>query len=304
MNSMAALTPDDIDYNPLPLYHSAGGILASGQALLFGVTVVIRKKFSASNFWTDCQKYNCTIAHYIGEICRYLLTVHKDGTKIEHNVNKMIGNGLRPQIWKKFVDTFKIENVYEFYGATESNSNLGFYFYCLNLDFYCSTYYVSVNIDNKVGSVGFVPILGRYLHPVTLIKCDETTGEPIRDSSGFCIKCKANEPGILLGKMVNSVNSFNGYADEEATQKKVLRNVFVEGDAYFNTGDVLVQDEFCYFYFKDRTGDTFRWKGENVATNEIEAVISNIIELKDSIVYGVEVKYKIIYLFKINILNF
>lgn len=270
VNLMCNLSTDDITYNPLPLYHSAGGILATGQSLLFGLTVVIRKKFSASHFWTDCQKYKCTVAHYIGEMCRYLLNVHKDGAQVEHNVTKMLGNGLRAQIWQKFVDTFKVKQVIEFYGATESNSNL-------------------VNLDGKLGAVGFMPWFGRPIYPVRLVKCDLETGEPIRDHNGLCINCKTDEPGLLLGKIKATNDYFCGYADQEATQKKVLRNVFSKGDAYFNSGDVLVQDELGYFYFRDRTGDTFRWKGENVATNEVEAAISNIIDLTDCVVYGVEV---------------
>ncbi|XP_018568291.1 long-chain fatty acid transport protein 4-like [Anoplophora glabripennis] len=270
--TMANLNGNDIYYDPLPLYHSAGGMVGVGQSIMFGIPVVLRKKFSASNFWNDCKKYNCTVAHYIGEICRYVLSVHKPGTKVNFTVKKVLGNGLRPEIWKQFVDEFEIEHVYEFYGATEGNSNL-------------------MNIDNTVGSVGFVPRYAYALYPVTLIKCDEDTHEPVRNEEGFCVRCPVGEDGILIGKINprRSLNDFSGYADKKATSSKVIRDVFKKGDAYFNSGDLLVQDELGYYYFKDRTGDTFRWKGENVATNEIEAVIAKVVGLNDSVVYGVEV---------------
>ncbi|EFA06666.2 long-chain fatty acid transport protein 4 [Tribolium castaneum] len=270
---MAVITEDDIIYDPLPLYHSAGAIVGVGQCILKGTTVVIRKKFSASYFWVDCIKYRCTVAQYIGEICRYLLAAHaSDDRSIPHQVTKMLGNGLRPQIWNKFVTRFGVKEVYEFYGATEGNSNL-------------------INIDSKVGAVGFVPRYASIFYPVTLIKCDEETGAPIRNSDGFCQRCDPGEPGVCIG-IVNpkkTVNDFAGYADKKATEKKLIENVFKKGDRYFNSGDILIQDEFGYYFFKDRTGDTFRWKGENVATSEIEAVISNIVDLSDAIVYGVEI---------------
>ncbi|XP_060518623.1 long-chain fatty acid transport protein 4-like [Cylas formicarius] len=272
VHAMVGIKGDDVYYNPLPLYHSAGGMVAAGQTVIFGVTNVLRKKFSATNYWSDCRKYKCTISNYIGEICRYLLTVHGDGNAVEHDVKKMIGNGLRPQIWNKFRDTFKIQNIYEFYGSTEGNSNL-------------------INIDNKIGAVGFVPRYAYGLYPIILIKCDENTGEPIRNNEGFCTQCEVDEPGILLGKInPRKVHSeFTGYADEKATKKKILKDVFQTGDLYFNSGDVLVQDELGYYYFRDRTGDTYRWKGENVSTSEVEAVISSIVDLKDSAVYGVQI---------------
>ncbi|KAL1501188.1 hypothetical protein ABEB36_006565 [Hypothenemus hampei] len=270
--NLADLSPQDVFYNPLPLYHTAGGMLAIGLGVVFGLTVALRKKFSASNYWSDCQKYGCNVSNYIGEICRYLLAVHKPGTKVEHPVQKMIGNGLRPQIWQTFLDTFHVANIHEFYGSTEGNCNL-------------------INIDNTVGAVGFVPRLATEFYRVIIIRCDENTAEPIRNSEGFCIRCNQNEPGILVGKIIqgNARSEFTGYADAKATEKKILKNVFQEGDLYFNTGDVLVQDDFGYFYFKDRSGDTFRWKGENVATSEVEAVISNVAELKDTVVYGVQI---------------
>lgn len=264
----------DIIYNPLPMYHTAGGIVGLGNVLLFGSAMGLRKKFSASNFWTDCIKYKCTAAQYIGEICRYLLSTPSKPTDTEHKVRIMFGNGLRPQIWKEFVNRFNVPNIGEVYGSTEGNSNLA-------------------NIDSTVGAVGFVPRFAKHVYPVTLVKCDESSGEPIRNEDGFCTRCDPGEPGVFLGKInpKKAVIAFEGYADKKASEKKILHDVYKKGDAYFNSGDVLVMDLLGYFYFKDRTGDTFRWRGENVSTSEVEAVISNIIGLQDCIVYGVNIPH-------------
>ncbi|XP_017878771.2 long-chain fatty acid transport protein 4 [Ceratina calcarata] len=273
VNSMLDLKPTDRIYNALPLYHTAGGVIGVGQALLKGIPVVLRRKFSASNFWTDCIHYECTVAQYIGEICRYLLTAPPAACDTTHKVRLMFGNGLRPQIWKPFVERFGVKQIGEFYGATEGNSNL-------------------VNIDNKIGAVGFVPLYAGSLYPVGLIRVCEETGEPIRGPDGLCIRCIPGEPGIFVGKInpKRVMNTFLGYyTDKKASNQKILRNVFKQGDQFFNTGDILVMDELGYFYFKDRTGDTFRWHGENVATSEVEAVISNVISLKAAAVYGVGV---------------
>ncbi|XP_054002850.1 long-chain fatty acid transport protein 4 [Hylaeus anthracinus] len=270
--SMLNVRPTDRIYDSLPLYHSAGGVLGVGQALLNGATVVLRKRFSASKFWPDCVHYECTIAQYIGELCRYLLAVPPGPCDTKHKVRLMYGNGLRPNIWKKFVDRFGVPQIGEFYGATEGNSNL-------------------VNIDNTIGAVGFVPLYAGSFYPVGLLKVDEETGEPVRGPDGLCVRCKPGEPGVFVGK-INSkkvVNDFIGYVDSKASEQKILRNVFKKGDRVFNSGDILVMDELGYFYFRDRTGDTFRWRGENVATCEVEAVISNAIGLKDAAVYGVEI---------------
>ncbi|XP_029175797.1 long-chain fatty acid transport protein 4-like [Nylanderia fulva] len=272
VHSMLRLRSNDRIYNSLPLYHTAGGIIGVGQTLLRGVTVVLRRRFSASKFWSDCIHYDCTVAQYIGEVCRFLLTVPPTQSDRKHKIRLMFGNGLRPQIWESFVKRFGIKQIGEFYGATEGNSNI-------------------VNINNKTGAVGFIPrYLGR-LYPVALLKIDEETGELLRGTDGLCIPCKPGEPGVFVGKINPNkvINDFSGYADEKASKQKIICDVFKKGDRGFNSGDILVMDELGYFYFKDRTGDTFRWRGENVATAEVEAVISNVIGLKDATVYGVEV---------------
>ncbi|XP_073962812.1 long-chain fatty acid transport protein 1-like [Choristoneura fumiferana] len=272
VHTSARLSSEDVIYDPLPLHHTAGGVLGAGQAIILGSTVVLRKKFSASNYWSDVAKHGCTVAQYIGEICRYLLAVPPAATDQAHKVRVIVGNGLRPQIWQEFVQRFGVERVLEFYGATEGNSNL-------------------INLDSKVGAIGFLSRLVSSVYPLTLVKCDEITGEILRDSDGRCINCGPHEPGLLLGKIdpKKAILTFSGYADKTASAKKMVRNVKKEGDCYFNTGDILVMDHFGYFYFKDRTGDTFRWRGENVSTAEVEGVISTLVGLKDAIVYGVPI---------------
>ncbi|VVC40326.1 Hypothetical protein CINCED_3A021573 [Cinara cedri] len=268
---IAGITEHDVVYTPLPLYHTAGGILGVSSVLLGGSTCVIRSKFSASKYWSDCLKYECTVAQYIGEMCRYCLASPPSIADNTHQVRLIIGNGLRPQIWEDFTKRFNIKKVAEFYGATEGNANM-------------------MNTTNKVGAVGFIPFIGEPFYPVTLIRVNPETNEPIRGKNNLCIKCKAGEPGLLVGKIRKTTeNSFSGYVEKSASEKKIIRDVFHKGDQAFNSGDVLIRDEHNFYYFKDRTGDTFRWKGENVSTSEVEAAISNIVKLKDCIVYGVEI---------------
>jgi len=270
LNDLASI-PNLVLYDPLPLYHSAGGIVGIGLMMVFGSTVVIRKKFSVRNFWKDCCKYNCNAAQYIGEICRYLLSAPETPEERRHNVQLMFGNGLRPQIWDLFVRRFNIKRVGEFYGATEGNSSV-------------------VNIDGKQGAVGFTSVLFPFVYPVRLIKVNEN-GDVMRDKNGLCVLCKPGEPGEFIGKIVKNHPSrgFDGYVDKEATQKKIAHDVMCKGDMWFRSGDLLIMDEFGWMYFVDRMGDTFRWRGENVSTIEVEAVLSTVLQQQDTIVYGVEV---------------
>ncbi|CAG0886912.1 unnamed protein product [Darwinula stevensoni] len=266
------LSNREMIYNPLPLYHTAGTTLGIGQVILFGCSAYIRKKFSASHFWEEAAKYQCTVAQYIGEICRYLLSTPQKPEETQHCVHTIFGNGLRPQIWEQFQNRFKVKNIIEFYGSTEGNANI-------------------INVDNRIGAIGFKSLILPGILPVTLIRVDEATGEPIRNSKGMCIHCAPGEPGEFVGKIQKNhpIRDFEGYADVKSTTKKIIHNVFEQGDTCFRSGDMLVMDEYGYLYFKDRTGDTFRWRGENVSTSEVEAVISNIIGLADSVVYGVQV---------------
>ncbi|XP_023189125.1 long-chain fatty acid transport protein 1-like isoform X2 [Xiphophorus maculatus] len=266
------LRPDDVLYNCLPLYHSAGTIMGVGQCLLFGSTVVIRRKFSASRFWDDCVKHNCTVIQYIGEICRYLLAQPVRPSEAHHRVRVAIGNGLRPSVWEEFVRRFKIQRVGEFYGATECNCSL-------------------INIDGKVGACGFSSRILPNFYPIRLVKVKEDEKELLRDSQGLCIPCLPGEPGMLVGRISNKdpLRRFDGYADQDSTNQKIAHHVFQMGDSAYVSGDVLVMDEYGYMYFRDRSGDTFRWKGENVSTTEVEGVLSGLLGHTDVAVYGVSV---------------
>uniref|UniRef100_M3ZH47 Very long-chain fatty acid transport protein n=1 Tax=Xiphophorus maculatus TaxID=8083 RepID=M3ZH47_XIPMA len=266
------MTPDDVLYDCLPLYHSAGNIVGVGQCLIHGMTVVIRKKFSASRFWDDCVKYNCTIVQYIGEICRYLLNQPVRDSERQHRVRMALGNGLRQSIWEEFMKRYNIPQIAEFYGATECNCSLG-------------------NFGNKVGACGFNSQILPFIYPIRLVRVDEETMELIRGPDGVCIPCKPGEPGQLVGKIIQNdpLRRFDGYVNETATSKKIANSVFKKGDSAYLSGDVLIMDKYGHMYFKDRTGDTFRWKGENVSTTEVEGTLSRLLEMKDVVVYGVEI---------------
>uniref|UniRef100_A0A8C4UNX6 Arachidonate--CoA ligase n=1 Tax=Falco tinnunculus TaxID=100819 RepID=A0A8C4UNX6_FALTI len=266
------MRPEDVLYNCLPLYHSAGNIMGVGQCLIHGLTVVIRRKFSASRFWDDCAKYRCTIIQYIGEICRYLLNQPVRESETQHCVRLAVGNGLRPTIWEEFTKRFRIKQIGEFYGATECNCSIA-------------------NLDGKVGACGFNSRILPNVYPIRLVKVNEDTMELIRDASGLCIPCRPGEPGLLVGQInqQDPLRRFDGYVSESATNKKIAYNVLRKGDQAYLSGDVLVMDELGYMYFRDRSGDTFRWRGENVSTTEVEGTLSHILNQTDVAVYGVEV---------------
>ncbi|XP_055013764.1 long-chain fatty acid transport protein 1-like isoform X2 [Boleophthalmus pectinirostris] len=219
------LKSSDILYNCLPLYHSAGTIMGMGQCVLFGMTIVMRRKFSASRFWVDCVKHQCTVIQYIGEICRYLVAQPVRQSEAQHQVRVAFGNGLRQSVWEEFVRRFKIPKIGEFYGATECNCSL-------------------INIDGKVGACGFNSRILPSFYPVRLMQIQEN-GEMLRDKQGLCVPCQP--------------------------------------------GDVMVMDEYGYIYFRDRSGDTFRWRGENISTTEVEGVLSTLLGHADVAVYGVSV---------------
>ncbi|KAM9314709.1 long-chain fatty acid transport protein 1-like [Pholidichthys leucotaenia] len=266
------LTRDDVIYSCLPLYHSAGTVMGVGQCLLFGLTVVIRRKFSASRFWDDCVKHNCTVIQYIGEICRYLLAQPVRPSEAHHRVRIAYGNGLHPSVWRKFVQRFRIQRVGEFYGATECNCSL-------------------INIDGKLGACGFNSRILPSFYPIRLVRVQHDNRELLRDSQGLCIPCLPGEPGMLVGLINHSdpLRRFDGYADQASTNQKIAHNVFKRGDSAYVSGDILVMDDYGYMYFRDRSGDTFRWRGENVSTTEMEGVLSGLLGHTDVAVYGVTV---------------
>uniref|UniRef100_H2UHH6 Very long-chain fatty acid transport protein n=1 Tax=Takifugu rubripes TaxID=31033 RepID=H2UHH6_TAKRU len=266
------MRPNDIIYDCLPLYHSAGNIMGVGQCLMHGLTVVVKKKFSASRFWEDCIKYNCTVVQYIGEICRYLLSQPVRPSEKGHKVRLAVGNGLRPSVWEAFTERFRVGQIGEFYGATECNCSIA-------------------NMDGKVGACGFNSRILPYVYPIRLVRVDEDSMELVRDSRGLCVPCRPGEPGLLVGRInqEDPLRRFDGYANPEATRKKIAHNVFKRNDSAYISGDVLVMDELGYMYFRDRGGDTFRWRGENVSTTEVEGILSNLLEQTDVAVYGVTV---------------
>ncbi|XP_027525892.1 long-chain fatty acid transport protein 1 [Corapipo altera] len=264
------MRPEDVIYDCLPLYHSAGNIMGVGQCLIHGLTVVIRKKFSASRFWDDCVKYRCTIIQYIGEICRYLLNQPVRDSESRHRVRLAVGNGLRPHIWEEFTRRFRVKQIGEFYGATECNCSIA-------------------NLDGKVGACGFNSRILPNVYPIRLVKVNEDTMELIRDSRGLCVPCRPGEPGLLVGQINqrDPLRRFDGYISESATSKKIAHDVLRKGDQAYLSGDVLVMDDLGYMYFRDRSGDTFRWRGENVSTTEVEGALSRILNQTDVVVYGV-----------------
>ncbi len=266
------LEPDDVYYCALPLYHTAGGVLVISSALAAGACVGLRRRFSASAFWDDIRRFDATCFQYIGEFCRYLMNQPEKPTDREHRVRVACGNGLRPDIWEGFQKRFGIENIREFYGATEGNAAL-------------------MNLENKVGSVGRYPF--KFLNNARLIRFDVEKEEHLRDERGFCIECKPHEVGEYVGKIParndRAQGRFEGYTSKEATDKKILRDVFEKGDAWFRTGDLLRYDEDDFFYFVDRIGDTFRWKGENVSTQEVAEILGGFPAFAMVNVYGVEV---------------
>ena len=208
---------------------------------------------------------------YIGELCRYLVNQPVRPNERAHHLRLAFGNGLRPDVWQTMLDRFHIPQVLEFYGATEGNVSM-------------------FNYDGKVGSIGRVPKWLKKRFNFVLVKFDVEAEAPVRGPDGCCIPCPVGEAGECLGAIGEDVrSSYSGYADKAASEKKILRDVFEKGDAWFRTGDLMREDEEGYFYFVDRIGDTFRWKGENVSTNEVAEHLSGFEGVKEAIVYGVRV---------------
>jgi len=267
---MADTTADDVMYDCLPLFHSVGGVAATGAVLLNGGKVVLRERFSASAFWEDIQSEGCTLFQYIGELCRYLLAQPPSETDQRHPLRMMIGNGLRPEVWRAFVERFAPGRVLEFYAATE-----GVFTLC--------------NAEGRVGAVGrFPPFISRNA-PAELVRLDPITGDIARNEDGRAIRCDVDEPGEAVGR-VDRERGFDGYADKAANAAKLAHNLFSPGDMWFRTGDLMRRDAEGYFYFVDRLGDTFRWKGENVATTEVAGAISACPGVVAATVFGVAVE--------------
>lgn len=271
---MMDVQPIDRMYNCLPMYHSVGGVQAIGAMLTGGGSVVIREKFSASQFWDDVTRWDCTLFEYIGELCRYLLHAERSANETEHRIRMACGNGLSGEIWETFKDRFHIPQILEFYAATEGSVSL-------------------FNVQGKTGAIGHIPGYLKHRFSPLLVKIDLETGMPLRNEAGFCLPCGHNEAGEALGRVVDDPESlgtrFEGYTSQADSDKKILRNVLNEGDAWYRTGDLMRRDEKGYFYFVDRIGDTFRRKGENVATSEVAEVLLEFTGVKHANVFGVAV---------------
>lgn len=256
------LKRDDVLYCCLPLYHNNALTVSWSSVLGTGSTLALGRKFSASRFWDEVRRHGATSFCYIGELCRYLLNRPADARDREHKVRVIVGNGLRPEIWDAFQQRFGIERISEFYGASESN--LAF-----------------VNGFDVARTAGFCPL------PFAIVGFDADADEPVRDAGGFMRKVGRGNVGLLICEVTDKA-PFDGYTDEQASQAKLLRNVFKKGDCWFNTGDLVRDQGFRHIQFVDRVGDTFRWKGENVATTEVEAACNRFGGIEQAVVYGVQ----------------
>ncbi|MYE81091.1 MAG: long-chain-acyl-CoA synthetase, partial [Gammaproteobacteria bacterium] len=265
--ALLGLGKGEVVYCPLPLYHSAGGIGAVMIAMGAGGAVAVAREFSASRFWDDVRRYDAKGVIYIGELCRFLLNRPPDPRDGEHGLRWMFGIGLRADVWEPFQERFRIPRIVEGYGATEANVG-------------------GVNFSGKVGSVG-------KIRGGLLLRYDIERDELVRDAKGRYVECGPGEAGELLGRIPagskRMLRQFQGYTDPEATERKILRDVKKPGDAYFRSGDLLRRDDKGYYYFVDRIGDTFRWKGENVSTQEVAEALSAFPGVETANVYGVEV---------------
>jgi fatty-acyl-CoA synthase len=266
--------PTDRMYNCLPMYHSVGGVQAIGAALVRGGSVVLRERFSTRHFWSDIIRWECTTFQYIGELCRYLLHANSSRDAAGHRIRVACGNGLAPAVWEEFKDRFQIPQILEFYAATEGGVSL-------------------FNAEGKPGSIGRVPPYLAHRFSPALVQFDVDKGEPVRNELGLCVKCAPNQIGEALGRVVNDPSAvgsrFEGYTDPNASQKRIVRDVLELGDEWIRTGDLMRKDEKGFFYFVDRVGDTFRWKGENVATSEVAEAICAFPGVKHANVYGVAI---------------
>lgn len=274
MHSFAAAAgagPKDVIYVPLPLYHTVGGVCAPGVVLTTGGSIALRRRFSASAFWPDCRRHGATLIQYIGELCRYLVNAPHHPDETRHTLRLAIGNGLRADVWDRFQARFGVPRILEFYGATESNLTL-------------------FNFDGERHAVGRQPPYMRGAVNVALVRFDRDVEQPVRGEDGHCIRCANDEAGEAIARIdpTRAKMRFEGYSDDAATSAKVLRDVFAPGDAWFRSGDLMRQDRAGYLYFVDRIGDTYRWKGENVSTNEVAKVLCSAPGVLEANVYGVE----------------
>ena len=257
------LQSDDRLYVPLPFYHATALAVCWASAIPNGAAIIMARKFSASNFWDDIRKFSATSFGYVGEVCRYLLDQPEKANDGDHNVRIIVGNGIRPAIWKTFKQRFNIPKVMEFYASSEGN--IAF-----------------TNLFNFDETVGVSPL------PFAIVKYDRECEQPVLNKKGHMIKVKKGESGLLIGE-ITPKSPFHGYTDPKKTKAVVFEGVFKKQDRWFNTGDIMLNMGFRHAQFVDRTGDTFRWKGENVSTTEVESLLEDVNNITEAIVYGVEI---------------
>jgi fatty-acyl-CoA synthase len=268
---LADLTAADRLYDCLPMHHSVGGVVAIGAPLVNGGSVAIAERFSTRRFWADVERWDCTAFQYIGELCRYLVAAPPARTDKAHKLRLAIGNGLSSEVWRGFLDRFGPLRMLEFYASTEGNVWL-------------------YNVEGRIGSIGRVPPYLAAREPIALARFDADIAAPARGPDGFCERCTEGEIGEALGRIGADPSArFEGYSQQAETAKKILRDVFEPGDAWMRTGDLMRRDGEGFYAFVDRIGDTFRWKGENVATLEVASALAACPGVAEAIVYGVTV---------------
>jgi len=266
---LADLSASDRLYDCLPMHHSVGGVVAIGAPLVNGGSVAIAERFSARRFWDDVERWDCTAFQYIGELCRYLVAAPPHAG--ERRLRLAIGNGLSGEVWRAFLDRFGPLRMLEFYASTEGNVWL-------------------YNVEGRIGAIGRVPPYLAAREPIALARFDAEAQAPARGADGFCERCADGEIGEALGRIgADPAARFEGYSQEAETTRKVLRDVFEPGDAWMRTGDLMRRDAEGFYVFADRIGDTFRWKGENVATLEVASALAACPGVAEAIVYGVAV---------------
>jgi fatty-acyl-CoA synthase len=252
-------------YDCLPFYHSVGGVVATGATLVGGGTVIIRPRFSAGQFWRDVRDERCTLVQYIGELCRHLVRAPHHPAETQHHLRLACGNGLAADVWPGFEARFRIPRILEFYAATEGAVSL-------------------YNCEGEPGSIGRIPGYLRHRIRVELLRIDADTGEPWRDADGLCRRCAADEVGEAVGG-----GRFEGYADARATREALLTHVFTADDVWFRTRDLMRRDARGFFYFVDRAGEAYRWKGQNVSASQVRAQVVAAVGVLDAVIYGVRV---------------
>ncbi|MBR9828452.1 MAG: long-chain-acyl-CoA synthetase [Oceanospirillales bacterium] len=263
-------TTDDVFYCCLPLYHGAAATSVTSTALKVGASIVLRRKFSVSRFWDDVCRNEVTVCQYIGEICRYLLNQNTQCT--DHKIRSMMGAGLSEKLWRRWIERFGEMDVYEGWGSTESNTNI-------------------INVDNYIGACGRIPDWTKT--NLRIVRYDVQADDYIYDENGYLVQCEPGEVGEGIGMIINHPDigggRFEGYTSKEASEQKILRNVFTEGDSWWRSGDLLRYDDNGFIYFMDRIGDTFRWKSENVSTQEVAGALSDFKGAELINIYGVKV---------------